>query len=91
LETAALVEVAETEQSERYEGDPWEEVVGRWIEDRQSASVSEVLSICLDKPQAQWTQVDKNRVARCLRTLGWERYRERRGAQLEWRYRRSRP
>ena len=87
LETAELVEEAATEQSERYEGDPWEEVIGRWIEDRPSASVSEVLSICLDKPRAQWTQADKNRVARAFRMLGWERYRERRGMLLEWRYR----
>jgi predicted P-loop ATPase len=38
-----------------------------------------------------WTQVDKNRVARCFRALGWERYRERQGARLEWRYRRIEP
>jgi hypothetical protein len=36
-----------------------------------------------------WTQVDKNRAARCFRALGWERYRERQGTRLEWRYRRE--
>ena len=40
-------------------------------------SIGEVLEKCIRKPQAQWTQTDKIRAARCLRSLGWERYRER--------------
>ena len=88
LETTELLEAAAAEQSERYEGDPWEEVIGQWIEGRSTTSISEVLSMCLDKPRAQWTQADKNRVARCFRAFGWERYRERQGMRLEWRYRR---
>jgi predicted P-loop ATPase len=88
LETTELVGMASLEQADRYEGDPWEEVIGHWAEDRRSVSIGEVLTRCLDKPQALWTQVDKNRVARCFRALGWERYRERQGARLEWRYRR---
>jgi predicted P-loop ATPase len=88
LETTELVDIATVEQADRYEGDPWEEVIARWAEDRRSVSIGEVLTRCLDKPQALWTQVDKNRVARCFRALGWERYRERQGARLEWRYRR---
>ena len=88
LETTELVDIAAVEQADRYEGDPWEEVIARWAEDRRSVSIGEVLSRCLDKPQGLWTQVDKNRVARCFRALGWERYRERQGARLEWRYRR---
>jgi predicted P-loop ATPase len=88
LETTELVDIATIEQADRYEEDPWEEFIARWAEDRGSISIGEVLSRCLDKPQALWTQVDKNRVARCFRALGWERYRERQGARLEWRYRR---
>jgi len=83
-----LADIAAMEQADRYEGDPWEEVIARWAEDRRSVSISEVLSRCLEKPQGLWTQVDKNRVARCFRALGWERYRERQGSRLEWRYRR---
>jgi hypothetical protein len=89
LETAELVQLASDEQTERYEGDPWEEVIGRWADDRLSVSISEVLEKCLQKPQGLWTQTDKNRTARCLRALGWERYRERHGSRLEWRYRRG--
>jgi hypothetical protein len=89
LESDELVQMASDEQLQRYEGDPWEEIIGPWLEVRSSVSVGEVLQKCLEKPQAMWTQSDKNRAARCLRALGWERYRERQGARLEWRYRKA--
>jgi predicted P-loop ATPase len=88
LETEELVGAAATQQADRYDGDPWEELVARWSEGRTSVSISDILMRCLDKPKAQWTQTDKNRVARSLQALGWQRYRERQGMQLEWRYRR---
>lgn len=71
LDTSALVEIAAEEQAARYQGDPWEEVVAPWLEARTSVSISEVLDKCVCKPQAQWTQADKNRVGRCLRALGF--------------------
>jgi predicted P-loop ATPase len=89
LDTSALVEIAAEEQSARYQGDPWEEIIGPWLQGRSSTSISEVLEKCVNKPQAQWTQADKNRVGRCLRALGWERYRERERERLEWRWRRA--
>jgi predicted P-loop ATPase len=89
LETTDLVQMASDQQIERYEGDPWEEVIGPWVDCRPNVSMSEVLEKCLQKAQALWTQTDKNRAARCLRSLGWERYRERHGSRLEWRYRKN--
>jgi hypothetical protein len=38
LDTAGLVQMASDEQNDRYEGDPWEEVIGRWADDRPSVS-----------------------------------------------------
>jgi predicted P-loop ATPase len=87
LDTPDLVQLATDQQEARYEGDPWEEVIGPWLEYRESTSVSEILQKCINKPQAQWTQTDKLRAARCLRAQGWARYRERQGSRLEWRYR----
>jgi predicted P-loop ATPase len=87
LDTADLVKLASDQQEARYEGDPWEEVVGPWLESKQTTAISEVLEKCINKPQAQWTQTDKIRAARCLRAQGWVRYRERQGDRLEWRYR----
>jgi predicted P-loop ATPase len=88
LDNPDLVQLASDQQEARYEGDPWEEVIGPWLESRPSTAISEVLQRCIDKPQAQWTQTDKIRAARCLRAQGWVRYRERQGNRLEWRYRR---
>jgi predicted P-loop ATPase len=89
LETAALIQLASDQQVDRYEGDPWEEITGPWLEARSSVSISEVLEKCLIKPQAQWTQTDKIRAAWCLRAQGWQRYRERLPNRLEWRYRKA--
>ena len=49
LETADLVQMASDQQIDRYEGDPWEEVIGPWVESRTSVSISEVLEKCLQK------------------------------------------
>jgi predicted P-loop ATPase len=87
LDNPELVQMASDQQLERYESDPWEEVIGPWLGARSSTSISEVLERCLQKPHALWNQSDKNRAARCLRALGWERYRERQESRLEWRYR----
>jgi predicted P-loop ATPase len=89
LDSSDLVQLAADQQEERYEGDPWEEVVGPWLADKQDTSIFEVLEKCLNKPQAQWTQTDKIRAARCLRGQSWERYRDRHGSRLEWRYRKT--
>src|SRR5580692_4733602 len=61
--------MAADQQVDRYEGDPWEEVIAPWVESRSSVSISEVLDKCLQKLQALWTQTDKNRAARCLRAF----------------------
>ena len=79
LDTLDLVQLASDQQEARYEGDPWEEVIGPWLESKESTTISEVLEKCINKPQAQWTQTDKIRAARCLRAQGWLRYRERQG------------
>src|SRR5215469_1391028 len=85
----ATTNFAADQQEERYEGDPWEEVIGPWLENKQDTSISEVLEKCINKPQALWTQTDKIRAARCLQAQSWERYRDRQGNRLEWRYRRT--
>ena len=74
------MQLAADQQEARYEGDPWEEVIGPWLESKETTAISEVLERCINKPQAQWTQTDKIRAARCLRAQGWLRYRERQGS-----------
>jgi predicted P-loop ATPase len=91
LDTADLVREAESEQMDRYEGDPWDGKIADWLESRQDVSMEQVLEMCIEKPIAQWQQADKNRVARSLKALGWERYREPgpRGEKRGYRYKRS--
>jgi len=87
LDTVELTKEAEAEQSARYEGDPWDELILKWAEGRESISVAEVLMNCLEKRKDLWTQMDKNRVARCLRVNGWARFKSGPRAGREWRYR----
>lgn len=54
---------------------------------RESVTVADILTHAIGKRPELWTQHDKNRVARCLRAMKWERYRARTGEGLEWRYR----
>jgi hypothetical protein len=77
------------EQAARYVGDPWQEPIAQFLQLHTDISIGEVLSNLLIE-RSRWTQADQNRVARCLKVLGWERYRGPRPSR-EWRYRRVAP
>lgn len=87
LDDPELVRDAIDQQRERYDADPWQGLVQKWLGGQHDVSIDDVLTQCLEKPKGQWTQADKNRVGRCLRALGWDRYRVRDGAALAWRFR----
>jgi hypothetical protein len=72
-----------TEQ--RLMGDPWQAMVATCINEQENISVTEVLQGL----GVEVSQVAMNRAARCLRALGWKRYRARNDQQREWRYRRG--
>jgi len=72
LDSAALNSEAEGEQEARYESDPWEEQISDWLDTRSDVSVSQILIQCINKPTKDWTQMDKNRISRCLRSLRWQ-------------------
>ncbi|PWU08141.1 MAG: hypothetical protein C5B51_08290 [Terriglobia bacterium] len=56
--------------------------------DRNSVTIDDVLHHCIGKRLETWNQSDKNRIAACLRALGWERHRVGPKNAREWRYRR---
>jgi hypothetical protein len=89
LDAQDLNAEADEEQAARYDGDPWDELIAAWVEGKQHVSVGEILSGCLEKPKAQWGQVDKSRVARSLKSAGWERFQLRTPGGREWRYRKG--
>jgi len=91
LDTTELTLAAELEQTDRYEGDAWDDLIARWVEGKDFTSIDEILTMCLDKPKGNWTQSDKTRVARCLAAIGWERYKAGPRTSREWRYRRRVP
>ena len=87
LDSVSLNREAAEEQADRYEGDPWDELILKWAVDRESVSIAEVLTNCLEKKKDMWTQWDRNRVARCLRANGWIRFKAGPRSAREWRYR----
>jgi len=89
LDSQELNEHASDEQSDRCEEDPWHETIAVWIEDQTDVSITRILTSCIEKPRYQWTQQDKNRIARCLLRLGWVRYKSGARGAREWRYRRA--
>ena len=77
---------AKQHQRDRYVGDPWESSIRSFISTRNEVTVSEILQDLLHIDKARWSQVEQNRVARCLRHFDWERKQRRTGGVPEWRY-----
>jgi predicted P-loop ATPase len=75
LNSLELNRLAEQEQDDRYEEDPWHSRIAAFVSKRDDVSVPEVLEQCIHKPTDQQTQGDANRVAKCLMNLGWKQRR----------------
>jgi predicted P-loop ATPase len=106
LDTVELNRTAAVEQSDRYEGDAWDEIIAAWVEnpsqrygsdghpiepfssDRESTTIGDVLTHGIGKRPETWTQADKVRVARSLKSIGYERFKAGTRSSREWRYRR---
>jgi predicted P-loop ATPase len=91
LDNGTLNAAAGIEQRQRYQPDAWSAPIENYIANRASISVNEILADVLHRPVGEWTQPDMNRVARCLRAIGWERRQQRVGDGREWRYYRPSP
>ncbi len=79
------ISAARDVQADRYVGDPWQESIETFVQSHDSVSVDDVL-ISLGVSRSDWGQTEQNRVARCLRVVGWEKYRTPR-PDRKWRYR----
>lgn len=87
LNSEDLVSSAADEQEKRRRRDPWEPAIAEFLAGRSTTSISEILSEKFNIPLGERSQLDANRVAACLKSVGWIRYRQRFGEILEWRYR----
>lgn len=82
-------ELAEKEQSARYESDPWADEVLRFVHMDDVTTVSRILDGCLEIPKSQQNQLTQNRVAKILVSTGWERKQRRVEGERSWVYVRS--
>jgi predicted P-loop ATPase len=89
LDERVLIQDAAREQEARYSGDPWDELIRTFVESRSSVTVGEVLELLLHIDRGKWTQADQNRVARVLRSLGFERKHKRDASGRYYEYRRG--
>ena len=82
-----IIGQARSEQADRYMEDPWQKLISDELESHTDTSVDALLAVPLCIERARRTQADQNRVARCLRQLGWQKYRTTHKPR-QWRYRR---
>ncbi len=72
LDSPELIAEAAIEQNARRLDDPWLQEITRIVETRASCTPTELL-IELSIPLRDQGQLEQNRVASCLKVLGWER------------------
>jgi predicted P-loop ATPase len=80
---------AQNQQAQRYQPDAWDDVITQYIRRNlvSDLSVGEALRDIIGfEAQADWSQRDQNRIARCLRSIGWTRRQSGTGKNREWRY-----
>ncbi len=82
------IKLAEEQQAQRFVNDAWEETIGAALKNRNEVSIEEVLRDCLGKPKDTWTNGDKIRVGKCLKSLGWKSCRGMIGGVRATRYQR---
>lgn len=63
--------LARQEQDQRYQSGQWDDEISKWIANRQSVTVQDILLDCIGKKKENLTAADQLTVARCLKHLGW--------------------
>lgn len=69
----AFFDLANSEQEDRYQSDPWETPVGRWLGPREGITTHDVLTQALGLDKGHLTRGDEMRCASVLRRLGLTR------------------
>lgn len=87
FEGETALEQAKDAQFDAFQADPWQEHINRHVTSRKQTSVADILRMELDRKAGDWNQTDMNRIARCLRVVGWKRHQIREGETRRWVYR----
>lgn len=83
-----IQKAAEQQQRDRYIGDPWDDLIADYVSKEPAVSIAEVLRGALGMEIARCGQIEQNRVARCLKSLGLSRVQVRIGGDKRvWKYR----
>lgn len=78
----AAASIAKDEQEARYQADPWERLIADYLDTRlhqppdnpaYRVTIEFVFRHAIRLDEVKWDQTAMNRVARCLKRLGWER------------------
>jgi hypothetical protein len=75
-------EETKAEQQERYDADPWMDVIAKFTAMLSSVTVAEVMQEALEIEIARFSRSDQMRVAACLRVLGWKQQNQRLGNRV---------
>lgn len=73
LEDPEIEAMARQEVSKRYEVDPWEEIIGNYLEvtERTSVTVQQITDECLMIPHSRIDKLHRSRITTVLGRLGW--------------------
>jgi putative DNA primase/helicase len=74
--TEAEKPLFEIEQTERYEGDVYEDRIARHLDLNGRVTMEEILGDVLKLDTSKWTLPEQRRVGKALKSLGWVRKRE---------------
>lgn len=77
-ESKSTTDRLEAEQSERMATDPWHEKIQAFVDTYDRITTNLIFSNCLEFDMKQRTQLEKNRIGRVMKVLGWKlgRWRE---------------
>jgi predicted P-loop ATPase len=89
IDNPDVYRAATEEQASRYASDPWDEVIHQLAKSEEELSIGQVLT-AVGVETGRRTQSDMNRVARCLKALGWTRVQAGVGPDRRWIYRKGR-
>ena len=83
----SIINDAREEQAARYDADPWQSLIVKYVQGHDEVTTDTILSDCLRKPKEDWHRRDQMRIGACLKALGWVRFRKRLPTGLlEWRF-----
>jgi predicted P-loop ATPase len=75
----------EIEQEARYEGDVYESMIAQFLIGKRRVTVEEIMGECLKLEVSKMTKPEQRRVGAAMKSLGWIRKRESKGAR-QWYY-----